>query len=84
MTPEDMRVSSKLAIAAAALLTSFSTARADSWERELTAVLWASGLDGRQSVDPVSADFDASFSDLVEFLDVGSAMRFTVQRERIG
>lgn len=79
-----MAVSSKLCIAVAALLAFVNEAHADSWEHELTAVLWASGLDGRESIGPVSVDVDASFGDLVEFLDVGGAMRFTAQRENIG
>jgi opacity protein-like surface antigen len=79
-----MGLSSKLCIAVAALLAFFTEAHADSWEHELTTLLWASSLDGRESIGPVSVDVNASFGDLVEFLDVGGALRFTAQRERIG
>ncbi|HET9449012.1 MAG TPA: hypothetical protein VFO35_22265 [Steroidobacteraceae bacterium] len=78
-----MGVSSRLSIAVAASLALVDEVHAESWERELTAVLWASGLDGRQSIGPVSVPVDASFGDLVEFLDAGGAMRFTAQRERV-
>jgi opacity protein-like surface antigen len=67
------------------LLVAFtSDVDAADWERELTAVLWASGLEGTQSVGPVSVDVDAAFSDLLEFVDAGGALRMTAQRDEIG
>lgn len=77
-----MSVSSRLCIALGALALADETC-GESWQHELTAVMWASGLDGRESIGPVSVDVDASFGDLLEFVDVGGAVRFTAARDEI-
>jgi opacity protein-like surface antigen len=46
-------------------------------------MIWASGLEGRESVGPVGVNVDASARDLLEFVDVGGGVRYTAERESI-
>ncbi len=59
-------------------------ARAADWNYQLTPYLWASGLDGTQAIGGREFEVDASFSDLLEVLDVGFAARFEAQGPRWG
>jgi hypothetical protein len=53
---------------------------ADEWTYEIIPFLWAASLDGREGLNGFTADVSASFSDLVEFVNVGASTRFTARR----
>ena len=53
----------------------------DQWQFEFTPYLFAAGLDGTTGVGGVTADVDASFSDILENLDSAFMMLFTAQNE---
>jgi len=53
----------------------------DKWSFEVVPFVWASGLDGTQSIGNVSANIDAPFSDLIEFVNIGGWLRFSAHRE---
>jgi len=55
----------------------------DKWDYELTPYLWASGLNGRQEIGGIGADVDASFSDLLEVLNLGLFLRFSAHHEPV-
>lgn len=55
-------------------------AQAESWRYEIVPFLWAAGLDGQVGIGDASAPVDVSFSDLVEFVNVGAAMRMIARR----
>jgi opacity protein-like surface antigen len=79
-----MRVPLRVSIATLATVAFATEASADdAWQHDLTAMVWASGLEGRESIGPIAVDLDASFSDLLEFVDVGGAFRYTAERDRI-
>jgi len=76
-----MRGARSLVIAVAAvtfLSVSAPSARAadGSWEFHLAPYLWGAGLDGTVGVAGQTADVDLSFSDLVEFADIGGSLHF--------
>lgn len=50
------------------------------WHFELTPYLWASGFNGTTRVGPLSAETDASFSDLVEKLNGGASLRLEASK----
>jgi predicted porin len=64
-------------------LLSTSVAAQD-WQYGFTPYLWASSLDGTQTVAGRSFDVDAGFSDLVEFIDVGFAAHLEAQNDQWG
>lgn len=68
-----------------AFLIGCVAAQADgSWGYEAMPFLWASGLEGEQGFDGNVANVGASFNDLVEFLDVGGALRFRAYKPPLG
>jgi hypothetical protein len=52
----------------------------DNWSYELIPYLWASSIDGRVGAGGVSSEVSASFKDLIQFANVGLAMRMTATR----
>jgi len=79
-----MHTTRRLAAAGAALIAIswVHTAQAeDKWSFELVPFVWASGLDGQQSIGNVSANIDAPFSDLIHFVNIGGWLRFSAHRE---
>lgn len=79
-----MHASAKICASLAALFVVSAEASDDSaWEQELTVVLWASGLEGRESLGPLIVNVDASFSDLLEFVNAGGALRYVIAREPV-
>lgn len=59
-------------------------ADAETWSYEASPFLWAAGLDGRVSFNGPPVDVSAKFEDLVDFANVGAAMRITARRPPIG
>lgn len=57
---------------------------ADGWTYEAMPFLWASGLDGRQGFDGYVSEVHVDFGDLVEFVDVGAAMRLRGDKAPLG
>ncbi len=57
---------------------------AEPWTYEAAPFLWAAGLDGRVSFNGPPVDVAASFEDLVDFANVGAAMRVTARRPPVG
>lgn len=58
-----------------------SAAAQESWRYEVMPFLWASDIEGREGIRDTVADVDASFSDLIEFVDIGAALRFRAERD---
>ncbi len=58
----------------------FSTAASDEWQYEFTPYLFTSGLDGTMGVQGSTIDVDASFSDIVDHLDMGLMGMFSAQK----
>lgn len=70
------------AVSAILLAAAAQTATAGdrAWEIELTPYLWAAGINADVTVRNQSASVDASFSDIVDALDVGGAFLLRAQR----
>lgn len=75
------RTTSILSLACLGLLAGQSAvaAETDGWQYELTPYLLAAGLNGEVGVGGVTANVDASFSDILENLDAGFMAVFTAQ-----
>jgi hypothetical protein len=74
-------------ICSAALLCALLSARAsaaDSWSYEASPFLWAAGIDGREGPSSLAPDVHADFKDLVDFVDVGAALRLVARRPPVG
>lgn len=72
-----------IALAAAiALFFSISAAAEDSgWNHTATLFLWGSGLDGSVGMGPTDVDVDASFSDLLNNLDMAFMAKYRAKKE---
>lgn len=66
------------------LLLSGRTLAADSWSYEASPFLWAAGIDGREGPGNLATHVDASFDDLIKFVDVGASLRFVARRPPVG
>jgi opacity protein-like surface antigen len=66
----------------AALACGFASAQ-EAWSYELIPFLWASGIDGRIGVGNAGTDVHASFSDLLDLVNVGGAMRIIARKDRV-
>lgn len=60
------------------------TQAAEPWSFHLTPYVWAAGMDGTIGVAGRDLSVDASFSDLVDFVDTGGAIRFEARKGRWG
>lgn len=69
-------------MAASLMLGLASTANAgdNDWEFELSPYLWAAGVDADVQVGNQTTSVDASFSDIVDALDIGAAILLRAQR----
>jgi len=70
-----------------ALIATFGAGFANAgekWEYEIVPFLWAASIDGREGVRGFSTEVHADFSDLVEFVDTGAAMRVYARRPPLG
>jgi hypothetical protein len=72
----------ELRVLALALLASTPLHAAD-WTHELAPYLWGAGLEGTTAVGPVSADVDASFSDILDALEMGFMGSYRGSSDRI-
>ncbi|HEY4212559.1 MAG TPA: hypothetical protein VGM84_13850 [Steroidobacteraceae bacterium] len=73
-----------LLTASAAHAQAQSDAQQEGWAYELIPFLWAAGIDGREGVGDTTAAVSADFKDLVDFLNVGGALRMTASRPPLG
>jgi predicted porin len=74
-----------VAAAIVGILAYVPVAQADEpWEFHLTPYLWAAGMDGTIGVAGRDVSVNASFSDLVDFVDTGGALRFEARKGRWG
>ena len=72
----------RLRTLALALLASSPLQAAD-WTHEIAPYLWGAGLEGTTAVGPVSADLDASFSDILGALEIGFMGSYRGQGDRM-
>jgi len=72
----------ELRVLALALLASTPLHAAD-WTHEIAPYLWGAGLEGTTAIGPVSADIDASFSDILDALEMGAMGSYRGSRDRI-
>ncbi len=59
-------------------------ASAQNWEFHLAPYLWTAGQSGSVQVGPVGGDVDASFSDVIGFVDAGFAAHFEARNPQWG
>lgn len=71
-------------LAVLALCATTDTRAAEEWSYEIIPFLWAAGIDGREGVNGSVADVSASFEDLLEFVNIGAAMRVSARRPPVG
>jgi hypothetical protein len=74
----------RLALPALIVLASGTSHAQDTWTYEASPFLWAAGLEGREGFGGVTADVDAQFKDLIEFVDIGLALRIVARRPPMG
>ena len=82
-----MRNTRSSVLVATGLLGALATCSAhaqDKWSYEMSPFLWAAGIDGREGSNGLVADVDASFKDLVDFVNVGAALRIVARRPPLG
>lgn len=71
---------------ASALFACFNAFSADAldvlpgWDYEAIPYVWTAGLEGRLAVGESTGSIDGGFEDLVDFLDVGVALRMSARR----
>jgi len=53
----------------------------EKWNFEVAPFFWGSGLNGQQSIGDVTANVDAAFGDLFDFVNIGGGMRFNAHRD---
>ncbi len=57
---------------------------ADDWDFRITPYGWLAGIEGSTGVGPLVADVDASFGDLLEQLEMATALQFEARKGRWG
>ncbi len=53
------------------------------WRFEVTPYIWLAGLEGDVTVDGVKTDFEKSFSDIVDGVEVGGSIRLGAEYDRV-
>lgn len=71
-----------LATLLAASNTVAFAAEPQGWKFEITPYLWAAGMEGDVTVNGQKADFDKSFSDIVDAVELGGSLLGVVQYDR--
>jgi hypothetical protein len=74
-------------IAIVALLAAFAVRDVyaeEQWSYEMIPFLWAAGIDGHEGIGGNSSAVDASFQDLIDFVNVGASMRVMARRPPVG
>lgn len=71
-------------MAALLLVVGYGTSAAEprGWKIEVTPYAWLAGIEGDMTINGQEADFDKSFSDLVDAVDVAGSMLGVVQYDR--
>lgn len=59
-----------------------SSAEEEEWKFTLSPYLWAAGLSGTSTLGPVEADVDASFSDILDMLELGAMLDARLEKGR--
>jgi len=59
-----------------------SSAEEEEWKFTLSPYLWAAGLSGTSTLGPVEADVDASFSDILDMLEIGAMLDARLEKGR--
>ncbi len=77
-------MSTAFAGAPAAAILETPASPASPWEFRVELYGWLSGLDGTSGVGPLTADIDASFSDVFEHLEMAAALQFEARNGRWG
>lgn len=77
-----MKTSHQGALLGIALLAA-APLHAAEWKHELAPYMWGAAMSGTTTVDPVSADVDASFSDIVDNLEMGFMGMYRASRDRV-
>ena len=77
-----MKSITRTMVLAAAILAS-APLQAGGWTHEIAPYLWGAGLEGTTGVGPVSADIDASFSDILDALEFGAMGSYRGSKDRI-
>ena len=67
-----------------ALAAPYAAAQAstDSWQFSAAPYLWASGMDGKMKIGDLEQDFDISFGNIIENLDIAFMGHFDMRNER--
>lgn len=60
-----------------------SAAEPEGWQFEVTPYVWLAGLEGDVTVNGTKVDFDKSFSDLFDAVDVAGSVRLGAEYDRI-
>lgn len=77
-----MKSITKTMVLAASILAS-APLQAGGWTHEIAPYLWGAGLEGTTAVGPVSADIDASFSDILDALEFGAMGSYRGSKDRM-
>jgi hypothetical protein len=75
----------KRAVMMAAMLMAGSTvfaAEPEGWKFELTPYAWLAGVEGDVTINGQKTDFDKSFSDLVDYVELGGSLLGVAQYDR--
>jgi hypothetical protein len=54
----------------------------DGWKFEITPYLWAAGMEGDVTINGQKADFEKSFSDIVDAVEIGGSLLGVIQYDR--
>jgi hypothetical protein len=72
-----------LAVAASFLPSTVTAQESDSWEFRVTPYLWMLGLDGTTAVLGEDADVDASFSDILDLLNIALSVNMELSKGNV-
>jgi hypothetical protein len=64
-------------------LLSAAPLHAADWKHEVAPYLWGAAMSGTTAIGPVSADVDASFSDILDNLEMGFMGTYRATRDRV-
>ena len=79
-----IRIKATLIIIAATLALLFSTSAAaedSTWKHSASVYLWGSGLNGSVGMGKIDADVDASFSDILDKLDIAFMGKYRAKKD---
>jgi len=79
-------IDTKCSLAAAAVGLSVLTAaplHAAEWQHEVAPYLWGAAMSGSTAIGPIAVDVDASFSDILDDLEMGFMGTYRATRDRV-